>query len=826
MPPMGKKLLFNRFSNYILLTAIFFCCSISISIAQIAITDSRHFEVSFSTQPSQFQKQSATISVHDIQSIFGDSYSAISNSWDQTAGSELRYYVKDSNGVAIRGLIPDNATENSFAALSFFNQTEVSFEGAVIAFDFLYRSEPGQGYSYYLRYRVNRNEWKEVVGSVISSSNLRETGDEWNTFSIQSRINEMHLRQNDTIHFEWISRDDLTGGASANLALHHIELNPIESTMSPPSRGSLVITEILPASQFDSGVYEYVEIYNPTAEPIELKGMALVSQAGEVVIQTELVIEPYQFLVLSNRNAAALNGLESNYIYPERVTESTGGYIELQFDGIEVAKATYESSSPGVALELDRVSNSFDGYTSLQHLTPSTTELSRNITGSPGHAGGTTKLYSKQYSEQGLHLVTTPGLLSVRLNRHSSLEFTNLNGILMNADAIHPFQPFLIVKQNSEELRLFADESPQVRMEPAQIQLNDHSAIITVPSENSFQINSLVNEFDEPVSPVVMIWNHEKRAFQVKHGEDFELNSWTPIIVNSEADAPVQVLPEHRTSAAGSLERFINLRLFEERSNTREIQVDEALLGFVYSQRLRTQKRFDLQKFFPLAIPDKPANELSMLYLSNALSSSRTNSFTHVPYELDDVYRVGLGFVTSKNSFQGILDWSEMAHIPEEWILSLEDRVTGSIIDMREQTSYRFRSSTNATVNPEEVASSPFMPVTPAQSERFVITMKPYESSLETTDTDTRPGSVELRQNYPNPFNPATNIAFYLPKDRHVRIGVYNVVGQQVGLLLDEPMGAGEHSVVWNAMDMPSGVYIVQLESGNRIFTRKITLIK
>jgi len=823
---MGKKLLFNRFSNYVLLTAILFCCSIPISVAQIAITDSRHFEVSFTTETSRFQEQSATISVHDIPSVFGESYSAISNPWDETADSELRYFVEESDGVAVRGLKPDRSGENSFAAVSFFNQTDVSFEGVTVAFDFLYRAQSDMDYSYVLRYRVNRNEWNEVAGSVLSSSNLRETGDQWNTFSIQSRINDMHLRQNDTIHFEWVSRDASGSGSAGNLAIQHIELNPIASTISPPVRGSLVITEILPSSQFDSGLYEYIEIYNPTAESISLKGMAVVSQVGEIVVQSDLVIEPYQFLVLSNRNAAALNGVESNYIYLEKVTESTGGYIELQFDGVEVAKATYESSSPGVALELDRVSNSFDGYTSLQHLVPSTTELTRNITGSPGHAGGTTKLYSKQYSEKGLHLVTSPGLLSGRLNRHSSLEFTNLNGILMNADVINPFEPFLMVKENSNQLLLFADESPQARSQPGHVQLNDHTSIITGPSEKPFRINSLVNEFDEPVSPVFMIWNHEKSAFQIKHEEDFEINSWTPIIVNSETDSPVQVLPDHRVSGAQALERYLKIRLIEEQSNRREVVVDEALLGFVDTQRSRTQKRFDLQKFFPLAIPDEPADELSMLYLSNALSSSRTNSFTHVPYELDDVYRVGVGFVTSKNSIQGILDWSDMADVPEEWILSLEDRVTGSVIDMREQTSYRFRSSTSATVNPAEAASEPFMPVTPAQSERFIITMKPYESTLEASETDTRPGSVELRQNYPNPFNPATNIAFYLPEDRHVRIGVYNVVGQQVGLLLDEPMGAGEHSVVWNAMDMPSGIYIVQLETGNRIFTRKITLIK
>ncbi len=104
--------------------------------------------------------------------------------------------------------------------------------------------------------------------------------------------------------------------------------------------------------------------------------------------------------------------------------------------------------------------------------------------------------------------------------------------------------------------------------------------------------------------------------------------------------------------------------------------------------------------------------------------------------------------------------------------------------------------------------------------------MKPYESSDIGTAEAEKPGSVELRQNYPNPFNPATNIVFYLPEERPVKVGVYNIVGQQVALLAEENMGEGEHTITWNASEMPSGVYIVQLEVGSRIFTRKITLIK
>ena len=823
---MGIKLHLKGFSTFIVTMTIFLGCAIPVSLAQIAISDSRLFEVSFTTSASQFQRQSAVISVYDFPAVFGDNYTPITDSWRPDLDIASSYFISEGGGTGVQGLRSSKSDQDIFAEISFSNQSGVSFQGVTVAFDFLYQSQTGVNYSYILRYRVNSNEWKDVPGGIVSSENLRALSEGWNSFSIQSYIPDIYLRKDDEIQFKWIPSSEITSDTVSHLAIQQIELNPVVSTITPPARGSLVITEILPASAAGTDWYEYIEVYNTTSETLSLKGISILSQAGEAVVQNDLQIEPYQFLVLSNRAASRVNNMSPDYIYPGRVTGSSGGYIELQFEDTEVAKATYESPVPGVALELNRVSNSFDGYTSLQHLTPSTTELTAGITGSPGRAGSTTRLFTNQFTGKGLHLVSAPGLLPNNLNRQSTLEFANLSGLMLNPETLNSSEPFLIVKEQSDQVRLFAEEPAQVRTLPRRTSLNDNSVVITIPVTNKFNINSLVNEFELPVSPVVLIWNTEKRSFQLKYGEDTELNSWTPIIVNRDTDTPVKVLTEERTSGAPGLDRHINIRLFEEQSGSREVLIDETLLGFVDRQRLRTDKRFDLQKFYPLVLPDEPAESITTLYLSNSLSSVRANSFTHLPYELDTVYRVGVGFTTSKNSFQGILDWSDMADIPDEWIISLEDRVTGSVIDMREQTNYRFRSSAGPGIDPESVSTTPFKPVEPAENERFIIVVKPFEAALEASGTDTQPGSIELRQNYPNPFNPSTNIAFFLPEERHVRIAVYNVVGQQVGLLLDDSMGAGDHSVVWNGMDMPSGIYIVQLETGNRIFTRKITLIK
>ncbi len=88
------------------------------------------------------------------------------------------------------------------------------------------------------------------------------------------------------------------------------------------------------------------------------------------------------------------------------------------------------------------------------------------------------------------------------------------------------------------------------------------------------------------------------------------------------------------------------------------------------------------------------------------------------------------------------------------------------------------------------------------------------------------PEVITLHQNYPNPFNPATFLSFYLPENQEVKLSIFNVVGQLITILQDGPLQFGEHRYEWNATGYPSGMYIYQLEVGNKVITRKMTLVK
>ena len=101
-----------------------------------------------------------------------------------------------------------------------------------------------------------------------------------------------------------------------------------------------------------------------------------------------------------------------------------------------------------------------------------------------------------------------------------------------------------------------------------------------------------------------------------------------------------------------------------------------------------------------------------------------------------------------------------------------------------------------------------------------------------TTFTDVRqtsrvvPEAFSLAQNYPNPFNPATRIAFQLKNASYATLKVYNVLGQQVAVLLNEQLSPGSYSVEFNATNLSSGVYFYKLTAGNFIQTKRMSLIR
>lgn len=88
------------------------------------------------------------------------------------------------------------------------------------------------------------------------------------------------------------------------------------------------------------------------------------------------------------------------------------------------------------------------------------------------------------------------------------------------------------------------------------------------------------------------------------------------------------------------------------------------------------------------------------------------------------------------------------------------------------------------------------------------------------------PLQLELMQNYPNPFNPTTMVEFQLPAASTVRLAVYDMLGRQVAVLLNEVRTAGQHTVPFNAAGLASGTYTYRLTAGDRVLTKRMLLVR
>jgi len=98
--------------------------------------------------------------------------------------------------------------------------------------------------------------------------------------------------------------------------------------------------------------------------------------------------------------------------------------------------------------------------------------------------------------------------------------------------------------------------------------------------------------------------------------------------------------------------------------------------------------------------------------------------------------------------------------------------------------------------------------------------------------TDVRPVSasipeqIALSQNYPNPFNPSTRVEFSLPSRTWARVAVYDLLGRQVATLAEGTMNPGTYSADFSGERLPSGVYIVRLETAGANLTHRMMLLK
>ena len=99
-------------------------------------------------------------------------------------------------------------------------------------------------------------------------------------------------------------------------------------------------------------------------------------------------------------------------------------------------------------------------------------------------------------------------------------------------------------------------------------------------------------------------------------------------------------------------------------------------------------------------------------------------------------------------------------------------------------------------------------------------------SSIREIEASELPRIFELKQNYPNPFNPTTVIRFQVSGVSNVRLVVYDLLGREVAVLVDEKKTPGSYETTFDARGLASGVYFYRLQSGDYTETKRLILLR
>lgn len=166
-------------------------------------------------------------------------------------------------------------------------------------------------------------------------------------------------------------------------------------------------------------------------------------------------------------------------------------------------------------------------------------------------------------------------------------------------------------------------------------------------------------------------------------------------------------------------------------------------------------------------------------------------------------------------------DVNERIDLLEERVVQLEGEIAQLRSDLRNHT-HIYLTGRGEGHNNVEARTSPAIIMEDSSLTDDELIWLPVDDS----EREPLPARSVLLTNYPNPFNPATTISFSLPEASQARIVVYNSLGQEVALLLDEYRDAGEHKITFDAKDLATGVYFYRLTTPRYVETRKLMLLK
>lgn len=743
--------------------------------------------------------------------------------------SDDGYFLLNLNQPYI-GYRPGSETDGIFLSFTVTNQSEFYIGQLRLSLDLAFQNRGERSVQLFREYQIDSDEGYRSEEIFFDTNVVGNENGVWETAAMNVLLEDLLLGPGDSLDVRFRWRSAPTGVVADGIAIQRMELAPVEHHFEQEvGIGDLVITEILPSVEIGDESFQYVEIYNRTMQGIDLKGIDLQAGGRSHRIRESLLIEPYGMTVIANRELPE-RGITPDYLLENLRIPSHGGVIDLTRNGQRLIRAAYDERNGNSSWELQQAVAAGNGYLSIREYSPSSQRLDAVLNGSPGEAGSTERVYLYDPAPAGAwHLLSAPGRF-IRGEEAVYRTETNLSGSPSDTP----------VTAGEGFLRRGGDEPVAARevghLEDIRTLLSGSGEwqILGNPFLYEMEMNRVRAAGGELAGNVGQVWDASTGTFRLTTRQDGYVLPWQGFLIENLNAESVEFLRE--AEAAESLtdtdqrERFVAFEL--SGSNQQRSFFDEAAVLFFRGSDPVHTVRFESDKLWPFFTGDPERIQSSLIYFQKEVAGeSRYLAQQAYPYQPESVFDVRLGHVSLNTGGVFTLEWPEWSNIPDLWEFTLVDHLTGAEVDMREQESYRFESQPYEQealeIDPDEPTIIPLSGL--SFTNRFTVRVNPGLSNVvedEVVGEDSN-GQVSLYRNYPNPFSSTTTIHFSLPEDQVVSVSLFNVVGQRVALLLeDTPMSEGDHELIWNAGDIPSGMYFIYLEVGTTVLTRKVTLIK
>jgi len=373
---------------------------------------------------------------------------------------------------------------------------------------------------------------------------------------------------------------------------------------------------------------------------------------------------------------------------------------------------------------------------------------------------------------------------------------------------------------------------------------SENSGSVTYPSSGSIAANAYgfagnpyysTIDWDDVtktnVTSTVYVWDDASSAYKSWNGSTGGLTDgliapfqgfW--VQADGSGSGSITIEEADKSSSAGIHYRIADLEESGSLSLTFTSTNDQQdVAWFSFTEDGKVYKDYkDAYKLLPLAATSRI---VAMSY--NNESSLDINNLPFSHNQDIEVPLFVLSLEAEENNFRTIendltVRWNT-DHLPAHVEVILMDQLTGTQVNIREQSNYTFTTEPKGSFSTSYSGPVGTYPV--VGEARFILLVS-YDALTSADINKVSPEELALHDAFPNPFNPSTQIQYALPEATQVTLEVFNSVGQKVKELVNGQKSAGYHTTTFEASGLSSGVYLYRLSTPLFTQTKKMLLIK